>query len=124
MQTLVAVTAAVTHTSRGDHVPLLSSLRTRKVALEQRGGKHMHRRCTMKSSARLLGSAVVVAMALGCNADQPAGLDRPGLSARLNASTVSEAPLVEHIVAPQTTDPAIDQDRKSTRLNSSHITIS
>ena len=63
----------------------------------------------MKSSGRLLGSAAVVAMALGCNADQPAGLDRPGLSTRLDASAVSEAPLVEHIVAPQATDPAIDQ---------------
>ncbi len=63
----------------------------------------------MKPSERLLGSVALVAMALGCNADQPSGLDRSKLSARFDPSAGSEAPLVEHIVAPQATDPAIDK---------------
>ena len=63
----------------------------------------------MKPSGRLLGSVALVAMAIGCNADQPSGLDGSRRSVMFDALAASEAPLVEHIVAPQATDPAIDR---------------
>ncbi len=63
----------------------------------------------MKPSGRLLGSVALMATVLGCSPDQSAGLEQPVLAARFDVSAVSEAPLVEHIVAPQATDPAINK---------------
>ena len=56
----------------------------------------------MKASGRLLGSVMLVAMTIGCSVERT-------LSARFDRAVETEASLVEHIVAPQTTDPAIDK---------------
>ncbi len=61
-------------------------------------------------SKGLLSSVALLAWALGCNPDrEPSGPDLSQLSPRFDAAVESSAPLIEHIVAPQTTDPAIDQ---------------
>ena len=55
----------------------------------------------------LAGLAAFTALALACNPDKgPVGLIPPTFD---RLSEASSAPLVQHIVAPQATDPAIDQ---------------
>src|SRR5256885_12502018 len=60
------------------------------------------------------------ALPIWCNPEQSV---RPR-SLAFEATTTPAPTLVLHVVAPQATDRAIDQDRKSTRLNSSHLVIS
>src|SRR2546426_8839701 len=101
-------------------------------------------------SGRLAGGGAFLLLALACNPEKPVGPQSP----TFDAAETLVAPLVLHTVAPQTTDPAIDRaldnhyvwldttaklnhklfvflpgtgqtpDRKSTRLNSSHLVIS
>ncbi len=64
----------------------------------------------MNASGKLVGSVALMALVLGCTPDKEAsGPDLSTFSPRFQASLGSSVPLVEHIVAPQTTDPAIDQ---------------
>src|SRR2546428_9881335 len=61
-------------------------------------------------SKRLLSSVALLAWALGCNPDrEPSGPDLSQLSPRFDAAVESSTPLVEHIIAPQATDPTIDR---------------
>ena len=61
----------------------------------------------MKANTRLAAVAAFAALALACNLDQgPLGPHRPTFD---RLSEKSSAPLVQHILAPQTTDPAIDK---------------
>jgi hypothetical protein len=59
------------------------------------------------TSARLAGLAAfsVLALSAACNPDKPV---EPG-SLKFDAAQVSAAELVQHVVAPQATDPAIDR---------------
>ena len=56
-------------------------------------------------SGTLAGGAVLSLLLLACSPDKPAG----PRSLRLDASEAPAASLVEHVVAPQATDPAIDR---------------
>ena len=58
-------------------------------------------------TATRIGLAVVSGLTLACNPDNPPV--GPAVPAFDRQSEVSTAPLVEHIIAPQATDPAIDQ---------------
>src|SRR2546428_8884326 len=55
-------------------------------------------------SGRLAGGAFVLLL-LACNPDKPVGPRSPAFE----AATAPAVPLVLHVVAPQTTDPAIDR---------------
>ena len=55
-------------------------------------------------SGKLAAGAMLLALALGCNPEQPAGPRSPAFQAMATPAT-----LVLHVVAPQATDPAIDQ---------------
>src|SRR6266568_5471091 len=68
---------------------------------------HARRRRMKATTGGLAGLAAFTALALACNPDKgPVGLIPPTFD---RLSEASSAPLVEHIVAPQATDPAIDQ---------------
>src|SRR2546427_1872442 len=54
---------------------------------------------------RLAGGGAFVLLLLACNADKPVGPRAPAFE----AATAPAVPLVLHVVAPQTTDPAIDR---------------
>src|SRR3989475_5698706 len=56
-------------------------------------------------SGRLAGGGAFLLLALACNPEKPVGLQSP----TFDAAETLVAPLVQHIVAPQTTDPAIDK---------------
>jgi hypothetical protein len=56
-------------------------------------------------SGRLAGGGALAALALACNTDKPVG----PRSAAFDATEMPVAPLVVHLVAPKTTDPAIDR---------------
>ena len=56
-------------------------------------------------SGKLTGSAMLLTLALGCNPEQSV---RPR-SPAYEAITTAAPTLVLHVVAPQATDPAIDQ---------------
>src|SRR5256885_907301 len=56
-------------------------------------------------SGKLAGSAILLTLALGCNPEQSV---RPR-SPAFEATTTPAPTLVLHVVAPQATDPAIDQ---------------
>src|SRR2546426_11406608 len=56
-------------------------------------------------SGQLAGSAILLTRALGCNPEQSVRPRSPAFEA--TATTTST--LVRHVVAPQATDPAIDQ---------------
>src|SRR3989442_14455156 len=59
----------------------------------------------MKATTRLMGASLST-LALACNLDKsPVGPGRPAFE----ESRAPAAPLVLHVVAPQTTDPAIDK---------------
>ncbi len=56
-------------------------------------------------SGRLAAGAALAALVLACNPEKPVGPRSPAF----DAAATPVVPLVEHIVAPQATDPAIDQ---------------
>jgi len=56
-------------------------------------------------SGRLAGGGAFVLLLLACNPDKPVGPRSPAFE----AATAPAVPLVLHVVAPQTTDPAIDR---------------
>ena len=61
----------------------------------------------MNATTRLTGLAALSALALACNLDKsPVGPAMPAFDRHFEESS---APLVLHVVAPQATDPAIDQ---------------
>src|SRR2546425_5050341 len=68
---------------------------------------HARRRTMKATTGGLVGLAAFTALALACNPDKgPVGLIPPTFD---RLSEASSAPLVQHIVAPQATDPAIDR---------------
>src|SRR2546422_9237253 len=63
----------------------------------------------MKARRRYSAAIALVVVALGCDLEKaPSGPESSRLSPRFEAFVESSAPLVQHVVAPQATDPAID----------------
>src|SRR5881628_3044706 len=64
----------------------------------------------MKARRRYSAAIALVVVALGCDLEKaPSGPESSKLSPRFEAFVESSAPLVQHVVAPQATDPAIDK---------------
>ena len=64
----------------------------------------------MKARRRYSAAIALAVMALGCELEKaPSGPESSRLSPTFEAFVESSAPLVQHVVAPQATDPAIDK---------------
>src|SRR3989442_5296153 len=107
----VAVTAGVTVASQGRDAAPLNWLRKGNLALFRGHGNHssQERRTMCATHQRLAGLAALTALALACNPDQ--GPVEPMAPTFDRLSQSSSAPPRHHILAPQATEPAIDQAR-------------
>src|SRR5690242_13043802 len=103
-----AVTAGVTVASQTRDALPIDWRRSRKLVRGLVRGNHKSRGCLMRATTAKRAVLVVFStLTLACNLDRPAlGPARPAVDRQLEQSS---SPLVEHIVAPQATDAAIDQ---------------